>query len=153
MVFYHRRGLVPHPDVNQGRLPPLPGSLRGIARIFPHLEDACASRYRIEDEAKGFRWGQIGAVSAGERKILERATEGPYEEFLEDRRRCPSPEEELAACSVELEWLAGAFGEVGENEVAGDCRQVAEGLFAGGRCCVVAKRQDYTRNHSHHWQE
>lgn len=86
----------------------------------------------------------------GERKILERATEGPYEEFLEDRRCCPSPEKELAACAVELEWLAGEFGEVGENEVAADCRQVAEGQFQAVQevpeLLRVAKRfQDHQR--------
>ncbi len=104
-------------------------ALRGIARLFPHVEDARGSRYRMEDEAKGFRWGQMGGLTERERKILERATEGPYEEFLEDRRRCPSPEEELAACGEELGWLAGAFGEVGDEEVAEECRRVADDLF------------------------
>lgn len=103
-------------------------ALRGIARIFPHVEGTRASVYRMDDDAKGFRWGQMGGLSDGERENLERATQGPYEEYLEDRRRCPSPEEELAACAVELEWLAGAFGEVGE-EVAAACRRVADDLF------------------------
>jgi len=151
-------------------------ALRGIARLFPHAEGARATRYRMEDDGKGFRWGQMGGLSAGEREVLDWATQGPYEGYLGDRRKGPSPEEELAACSVEARWLAGAFAEVGERGKAEACRRVAEELFqavqeipevvrvaerfeehrgvpAGSRLCEVAGRQGYTQNHSRQWKD
>gem|GEM_PF-3033566 len=101
---------------------------RAVAALAPLVEGARSSRHCIENEAQGFRYGQMGGLTVEQRELLSWASRGPYEAMLEEDPPPPPVTDELAACAEELDWLVPALAETGDEELARAVDGVARDL-------------------------
>lgn len=101
---------------------------RAVAALAPAVEGARSSRHSIDNETQGFRYGQMGGLTAEQRQLLYWASRGPYEAMLEEDPAPPPVTDELAACADELDWLVPALAELGDGALARSVDEVARDL-------------------------
>lgn len=104
-------------------------AVTALAELVPLVLDTEDTQFDADPEGHGLRAGLVVPRPKTQEELLALAVEGAYEKATADDGY-PPQDVALRACAADLNWIAGRFREVDQDELATVCQGASDRIAA-----------------------